>query len=145
MPILGVLLMVNGIPQMQAMFRRKAKAVIAAARTSAKQGGDEVADAVRYLAPRDQGELVASVRVEQADTVKTRKGDREFIGVIVKAGDASTTISNDAGEIFQNARIQEFGTKNMPANPFFFPAWRLNRARIRSRISGSVSKAWKNG
>ncbi|MFB9223833.1 HK97-gp10 family putative phage morphogenesis protein [Paracoccus cavernae] len=137
--------MVNGIPQMQAMFRRKAKAVIAAARTSAKQGGDEVADAVRYLAPRDQGELVASVRVEQADTVKTRKGDREFIGVIVKAGDASTTISNDAGEIFQNARIQEFGTKNMPANPFFFPAWRLNRARIRSRISGSVSKAWKNG
>lgn len=137
--------MVNGIPQMQAMFRRKAKAVIAAARASAAQGGDEVASAVRYLAPRDQGELAASVRVEQAGTVKTRKGDRDFIGVIVKAGDATTTVTNDTGEVFQNARIQEFGTKNMPANPFFFPAWRLNRSRIRSRISRSVSKAWKSG
>lgn len=41
------------------------------------------------------------------------------------------------------ARWQEFGTKNMPANPFFFVVWRANRRRVRSSISRTVRKALK--
>ena len=137
--------MVNGIPEVQAMFRRKAAAVIAAGKAAAEQGGEQVASAMRYLAPRDQGELIRSFRVEDAETVSTAKGDRGFIGVIVKAGDATTVVTNARGGTFQNARIQEFGTRSRAANPFFFPAYRANRTRVRGAITRAVRKAWISG
>lgn len=137
--------MVNGIPEVQAMFRRKAAAVIAASKAAAEQGGEQVASAMRYLAPRDQGELIRSIRVEDAETVSTAKGDRGFIGVIVKAGDATTVVTNARGGTFQNARIQEFGTRSRAANPFFFPAYRANRTRVRGAITRAVRKAWISG
>lgn len=134
--------MVNGIPQVQAMFRRKASAVAAQAKLAARQGGEEVAQAMRYLAPKDERELVNSIRVEDAETVNTSKGARGFIGVIVKAGDATTVVTNDRGVKFQNAKLQENGTRNMPANPYFNPAWRTNRTRVRGKITRAVRKAW---
>ena len=163
--------MVNGIPGVHAMFRRKAAAVVAQAKAAARQGGEEVAQAMRYLAPEDDGNLKRSIRVEEADTVKLsggpkgayarRKGNKSagsgtnqtanFIGVVVKAGNETTLVSGEKagkksgvrrGTIFQNARLQEFGTKNMAANPFFFPAWRANRTRVRAAITRSVRKAW---
>lgn len=137
--------MVNGIPEVQAMFRRKAAAVISAAKAASAQGGEQVASAMRYLAPRDQGELIRSIRVEDAETVSTAKGDRGFIGVIVKAGDATTVVTNARGGTFQNARIQEFGTRSRVANPFFFPAYRANRTRVRGAITRAVRKAWISG
>ena len=54
--------MVNGIPEVQAMFRRKAAAVKAAAQGAAKKGGEEVASAMRYLAPVDQPRIRDAVR-----------------------------------------------------------------------------------
>ena len=137
--------MVNGIPEVQAVFRRKAAAVISAAKAASEQGGEQVASAMRYLAPRDQGELIRSIRVEDAETVSTAKGDRGFIGVIVKAGDATTVVTNARGGTFQNARIQEFGTRSRAANPFFFPAYRANRTRVRGAITRAVRKAWISG
>lgn len=41
------------------------------------------------------------------------------------------------------ARWQEFGTKNMPASPFFYVVWRANRRRVRSGIGRAVKKALK--
>ena len=134
--------MVNGIPQVQAMFRRKASAVVAQAKAAARQGGEEVAQAMRYLAPKDERELVNSIRVEDAETVSTGKGARGFIGVKVKAGDATTVVTNERGVKFQNAKLQENGTKNMPANPYFNPAWRASRTRVRGKITRAVRKAW---
>lgn len=131
--------MVNGIPQMQAMFRRKARRVVRAAREAATQGGEEAASAMKYLAPREQGDLVNSIRVEPAPA------GGQFVGVLVKAGDSSTVVVNGTGGTFQNAKIQEFGTKKMPANPFFFPAWRMNRSRVRGRITRAIRKAWVDG
>lgn len=134
--------MVNGIAEVKAMFRRKAAKVAAAGRAAAKTGGEETAQAMRYLAPEDERDLIRSIRVEDASTVKTRKGDREFIGVIVKAGDASTVVTNSTGGRFDNAKLQEFGTKTRTANPYFYPAWRANRSRVRSSISRAIRKAW---
>ncbi len=45
--------MVNGIPAVQAMFRRKGTKVVAAAKEAARKGGEDVASAMRYLAPRN--------------------------------------------------------------------------------------------
>jgi HK97 gp10 family phage protein len=41
------------------------------------------------------------------------------------------------------ARWQEFGTTAMRAPPFFFPAYRANRKRVRSRISRAITTAAK--
>ena len=138
--------MVNGIPQVRAMFARKGAAVVAAGKAAAAAGGDQVADGMRYLVPVEQGELKASIRVEDASSVTTRSGSSSgFIGVMVKAGDATTVVTNSSGGQFQNARIQEFGTKSRAANPYFFPVWRANRTRVRSAISRAVRKAWVSG
>lgn len=137
--------MVNGIPEVKAMFRRKAAKVHAAAKAKAKESGEQVASAMRYLAPRDERELIDSIRVEDAGSLATSKGERGFIGVVVKAGDETTIVTNSSGGRFQNAKLQETGTMNMPANPYFNPAWRANRRRVRSAISRAVRKAWKDG
>lgn len=135
--------MVNGIPEVQAMFRRKAAAVVAAGKAAARKGGEDVAAAARYLAPKDQRELVNSIRVEDATTRQTSKGGEVgFIGVVVKAGDETTIVTNERGQRFQNAKLQENGTKNMPASPYFNPAWRANRTRVRGAITRAVRKAW---
>lgn len=134
--------MVNGIPEVQAMFRRKAASVVAAAKAQARTQGEQVASAMRYLAPREQGELIRSIRVDDADSITTSKGARGYIGVVVKAGDLTTVVENESGARFQNAKLQEHGTKNMPASPYFNPAWRANRSRVRSAITRAVRKAW---
>ena len=136
--------MVNGIPEVQAMFRRRAAAVVAAVRSQARKSGEDVAASMRYLAPREDGDLQGSIRVEDANLVPTRRGARGFVGVIVKAGDASTIAISASGGKFQNARLQEFGTRRMPANPYFYPAWRANRRRVRSALARAARKAWSN-
>src|SRR5690606_25303855 len=105
--------------------------------------GDEVAAAMRHLVPRDDGDLLRSIRVEDASSITTRRGERGFIGVVVKAGDSSTAVTTATGGKFQNARLQEFGTRNRPASPYFYPAWRMNRSRVRSGLSRAIRKAWK--
>lgn len=141
--------MVNGVPQVRAMLKRKGAAVVAAGRAAARQGGAEVADAMRFLAPvqpgPEGGDLRRSIRVEDAASISSGGAEREFIGVVIRAGDATTVVTNSRGQQFQNARIQEFGTKARPANPYFFPAWRANRARIRASITRAIRKAWISG
>lgn len=134
--------MVNGIPGVRAMFKRKAEMVVQQAKAAAVQGGDEVAQVMRYLAPRDEAELIRSIRVDDASAVETKSGSSGFIGVVVKAGDETTIVTNSRGQRFQNAKLQENGTKNMPASPYFNPAWRVMRSRVRGRITRAIRKAW---
>lgn len=134
--------MVKGIPELESDLIRRLYNVRLTAKQEARAQGEGVAAAARYLAPRDDGDLIRSIRVEATDSVTTSKGDRDFIGVKVKAGDSTTVVTNSSGARFQNARIQEFGTKTRGANPFFFPAWKANRRRVRSAISRAIRKAW---
>ena len=60
-------------------------------------------------------------------------GGREY-------GAMRITIYAGGGEAFY-AFFQEFGTKDMPANPFFYPVWRARRKRVKARISRAVSKS----
>lgn len=111
----------------------------------ARKEGDILAGLMRSFAPVDQRELINSIRVEEADTIATTQGDTGFIGVVVKAGNESTIVTNERGVRFQNAKLQENGTKNMPANPYFNPAKRLRRRATRANISRAVNKAWRDG
>lgn len=134
--------MVKGIPQVRDDLIRRIHNVRLAAKNEARVQAQGVAKAMQFLAPQDDGDLIRSIRVEDAETVTTRKGSRDFVGVAVKAGDSTTVVTNASGGRFQNARIQEFGTKARSANPFFFPAWKANRRRVRSAITRAIRKAW---
>lgn len=134
--------MVKGLEAVEADLIRRLYNVRLTAKQEARSQGEGVAAAARYLAPRDDGNLIRSIRVENADSVTTSKGERDFIGVKVVAGDETTMVTNGSGGRFQNARIQEFGTKTRAANPYFFPAWKANRRRVRSAISRAIRKAW---
>lgn len=132
--------------QLGALLRARIAAAIQAGKIAARQGGEEVANVMRATAPRDEQELIRSIRVEDASTRKTSKGgDQAFIGVVVKAGDATTIVTNGRGVKFQNAKLQEHGTKNMPANPYFNSSYRRMRSRVKSRITTAMRKAWKAG
>jgi hypothetical protein len=101
---------------------------------------------MRATAPRDDLELVRSIRVEDATSRQiTKGGEVGFIGVVVKAGDETTIVTNARGQRFQNAKLQEHGTKRMRANPYFNSSYRRRRAQARSAISRALSKAWLQG
>lgn len=126
---------VNGIGKVWPQLRTKWVKTRRAAELAAEQGAEEAAAAMRYLAPTDERELINSIRVEEPDRP-------EFIGRIVKAGDETTIVTNERGVKFQNAKLQEDGTVNMPANPYFNPGWRMVRSRVRGRVTRAIRKAW---
>lgn len=117
-------------------------------RQSLDVSGSETTDIMKRMAPRKEGDLIDSIGysfdapppgagiVSQARSAKTETG----LAVVMYAGDESTIVTNKQGVRFQNARLQEFGTKKMPRNPFFFPAFRLNKKRVKGRMSRALRK-----
>ena len=113
-------------------LRRKVRAALAA---PLDKGASEIVADARRFAPVEEGDLRQSIR--------WRPGEHELVR-IVEAGNEGTMVTG-ARVYFQNARLQEFGTQEMPANPFFFVAYRLNRRRIRRRLKAAARKAIKEG
>lgn len=100
-----------------------------------KSAGEFVAMAKRF-APKDNGDLVESIRHERTETG----------GQIVRAGGAATTrpVRSGVKATFDYALAQEFGTARHPAQPFFWPTYRLIRKRINSRRRRAIAKALKD-
>lgn len=72
--------------------------------------------------------------------------DSTRISQRVSAGGASTTkpVRNSkkgGAPLYDYAVAQEYGTEGMPANPAFWPAWRLKRRRFKARMSRAAKKA----
>lgn len=138
--------MADDASRLGAMMRKRVAAALAAGKAAARTGGEEVAGVMCATAPRDEMELIRSIRVEDASSIKTTKGlDVNFIGVVVKAGDDTTLVTNSRGQKFQNAKLQEHGTKEMSANPYFNASYRRVRTRVKGRITRAIRKAWLEG
>lgn len=128
------------------LMRKRLAAVVAAGRSQARKEAEIIANIMRATAPRNELELIRSIRVEDATTRKTTKGgELGFIGVVVKAGDETTIVTNNRGARFQNAKLQEHGTKRMKANPYFNFSYRRRRSQAKGSITRAVKKAWVNG
>ncbi|SEB79340.1 hypothetical protein [Rhodobacter sp. 24-YEA-8] len=135
-----------GLDRVKAKLRSHAKAAIEAGVVEARKQAEIIAGLARAFAPAEELDLVKSIRVEGASTVVTRRGGEQgFVGVVVKAGSEATIITNKQGQRFQNAKLQETGTQDMPANPYFNPAKRMRRKQAKSAIGRAVNKAWKAG
>ena len=94
-----------------------------------------LATAIQYAAEADEGDLKASVRVETANGAR----------FLVKAGGEKTTrpVRDGASATYDYALANEFGTEKMPAQPFFYPPYRVRRAKIRKNIAAAAQAAAK--
>lgn len=137
--------MSTGLDRVRAKLHSHAAAAIAAGIAEARVQGGIIAGLAKSFAPQDDGDLIASIRVEDASSIATSRGTTGFVGVIVKAGDENTMVTGKNGRKFQNAKLQEVGTQDMPANPYFNPAKRMRRRAAKAAIAKAVRKAWKDG
>lgn len=85
---------------------------------------DEMVALARALAPVKEGDLKASI--EKVD------GQHE-LQVIVRAGGGAAGL----------AHIAEYGHGNAAPRPFFWPAYRSLRKRIRGRIARAINRVAK--
>lgn len=127
-------------------LKRKLRALPDAAREeiakAMEQSANEIVALMKSLVPVDTGDAQMSISWTWGDAPKgsmvlgkVRQGGKG-------AGNLVITIFAGGGEAF-HARFLEFGTKNMPARPFFYPAWRALRKRTRGRTTRAINKSAK--
>jgi len=113
------------------------KAVKEAVEPALKKSGEEMAAGMKALAPVDTGALRDSIAVTmpgQSTPAYSQPGGSRIAGeneVLVTVGDHEVRYPH----------LVEYGTADAPAQPFFWPAFRLNRQRAANRIKRAVAKA----
>lgn len=128
-------------------LKRRIEAVIANVRTTVdpalKKSADEIADLQRSLAERsrDTGALIDSITVTpgpgQTPPYSQPGGSHtvEEHTVAITAGNADVRYPH----------LVEHGTASAPAQPFFWPGFRLGRKRAQNRIKRAISKSVREG
>lgn len=125
-------------------FKRKFEAIPEQIRKNVAATLEDIADDIvtqmYSTAPHDTGDLAGSIgwtwgEAPSGSLVIGKVGGNEYgaMRITIYAGDKDAFY----------ARFQEFGTQDMPANPFFFPVWRANKRRVKSRITRAIKKAIK--
>lgn len=118
---------VKGIERLKAKARRMPDEVKREVEKAIEKGADELVERMVRGVPIDDGVLRDSIQ-------KERIPEAEGTAYRVHAG---------AGKAYY-ARFVEFGTSDgKPAQPFFYPSYRMLRSRIRGRISRATTKAVK--
>lgn len=115
------------------------KAVKQAVEPALVKSAEEIAGRMRMLAPEDSGDLKGSIAVTpsgRSTPPYSQPGGSTVAGenqVLITAGNSKVRYPH----------LQEYGTTTAPAQPFFWPAYRLTRKRAANRIKRAVSKAVK--
>lgn len=134
--------MVQGL----ANFQRQWGAIPAKVRAEVRKAMEDVADEIvaqmYSVAPHRTGDLAGSIGWTWGDGPK----GSFIIGTVGRSEYATMRITIYAGDkdAFY-ARFHEFGTVNMPANPFFYPVWRVKRKSAKNRITRAMNKAIRAG
>jgi len=105
-----------------------------------EQAGRDLAVTMRVLAPRDTGALEDSIEVTypgQSTPAYSQPGGSRT----AKESEVLITAGNDG---VRYPHLVEYGTADTDAQPFFWPAWRLSRKKIRDRIGRRFRKAIKD-
>ena len=130
-------------PRLQARLAKVPDIARAAAAKAMEEGAAEIVAEMKRLAPVESGKL--------RDSINWTWGD-------VPAGSftiADIRSGKNSGEQYATLRIkiyagsreayyarwQEFGTKNHPAQPFFYVTWSKEKAKFRRRIRAAVRAA----
>jgi len=127
----------GGLSSFQRRMRAIPEAVRQAVGPSLVAAAEGVADAQRALAPVDEGELRASIKVTgpgQTTPPYSQPGG----AVTVPENAAAVTVGNSE---VRYPHLQEFGTTFAPAQPFFWPGFRLARKAATAKIKRAIGKA----
>ncbi|MDR6101019.1 HK97 gp10 family phage protein [Agrobacterium larrymoorei] len=134
----------GGISRVQQRLAMIPKNVRAALQPELIKNGNDLAVTARILAPRDSGALQESITVTPGGTATppySAPGGRVIVpelAVAVTAGNKDV----------RYAHLVEHGTTEAPAQPFFWPAFRMMRKKISGRLkraaSTAVKKNWGN-
>jgi HK97 gp10 family phage protein len=125
--------MVQGVHQFNTFLTRALPdALRKAARQSLTKSGSELVAGLQAVAPYDTGELKTAVSYRLEDTPTS-------VSLTVIGGDDRTVEHSK-----QKARLQEFGTVDMPASPWFFPLYRRRKRAIHARLNRDLKKAIKD-
>lgn len=117
------------------------KEVREAVKPALEKSGEELVDRMKALAPVETGALRDSLHV-------TRPG--EATPPYSQPGGSRVARENEVLVTAGNSEVRyphlvEYGTTAAPAQPFFWPAFRLTRERIKRRLSRAISKAVRDG
>lgn len=115
---------IQGLDRLRKRLRELPEDVQAAIEPALLKGANEIADLQRALAPKESGELAASITIHAPET--TERGMR-------------VTIEADA----EHALHVEAGTSETVAQPFFRPGYRLGKKKAQARIKRAISAAAK--
>ena len=143
--------MVQGLDALKRRFEAIPHKIIDDLKPVMERYADRIVGHMRNLVPEKEGKLKRSIGwtwgAAPAGSLKIGNvGGRAFgkLSITIYAGDDSTIVANSRGVEFQNALIQEFGTSNSPASPYFYPSWRLERRAAKGAMTRSIRKSIKN-
>lgn len=135
--------MVEGLSALRSRWAAIPRRVAEATQAEMEKQAADVVAMMRRLVPKDEGDLSDSIAWTWGEAPK-----------------GSMTIGSVGGQDYGTLRItiyaagtkdsfhgvfQEFGTRKMSANPFFFPAWRAKRKKVKSAITRAMKKAIREG
>lgn len=122
--------------------------VMKSIRIEMEKRAEKIVAEMKVFVPVRRGALRDSIGWTWGDAPKGSMA----LGVMRAANDKGLYITFYAGTRDKNlgdqdafyARWVEFGTRNMPASPFFFIVWRLHKRRVRNGINRTAKKALKS-
>ncbi|KPA99970.1 HK97-gp10 family putative phage morphogenesis protein [Ahrensia marina] len=132
----------GGLSRFQKRMKAVPKAVKEAVKPALNKSGEELATTMRTLAEvsRDTGDLIDSIEVTEGGQ-KTPPYSQPGGSTFVPENAVAVTVGNMD---VRYPHLVEYGSKNAPAQPFFWPAVRTTKKRITGRIKRSISKAVKD-
>jgi HK97 gp10 family phage protein len=113
------------------------KKVVAAVEPALIKSGEELVAQMRALAPEDTGALKRSITATppgQSTPPYSQPGGSKMAAanqVLVTAGNTDVRYPH----------LVEYGTAHAPAQPYFWPAYRLSKKKITGRLKRAVRKA----
>lgn len=131
----------GGLSSFQRRMAAIPKEIRAAVKPALLKSGEELKSAMRQLAEssRDTGDLIDSIAVTgpgETTPPYSQPGGSKVVGETSVA----VTVGNTK---VRYAHLVEYGTAKAAAQPFFWPAFRLYRKRMTSRIKRAINKAVK--
>lgn len=133
----------KGVERMRARLGALPGELEAAVGDAAVKGAGDIADMARILAPKDTGALAESIHVTPGGRPTPRYSQPGNNSVVPDNAAMVTAGNTDV----RYAHLVEYGTPprgdhpGTPAQPFFWPAYRLLRKKVTRRINSAVGKA----
>lgn len=136
----GLNVKTTGMAEMEALFRKVRERIAESDAQLAEAHAQELVAAIEAAAPKGEtGVLRTTVRWARV----VKEGGRVRYRIIAGGQRTRKRVKQGQSPRFDYARADEFGTKDAPASPFFFPTYRRLKPKYRRRINAARRKIIK--